>query len=367
MSNYTRILHTIQAELLLAMYFFRTNRFMEADIHLNGAVSLCLSCGLHKLRSCRPSYSTVLGVSSGREIHFPPPRDPVEEGERINAFWTVFYVHRLMTVSLGTASPPFGTLDDPESQVDSPWPLEMEQYEQGHDLTFTNYRTIDNFLATGAFDQGQSSVVAFHVKSAILLHRAFCLFKKHKHGLKATELDRFISECTSLDLVITQFLGGIPLINVGDNPSISRQTQCHLTVAYALSSCAYMKIQSIFSRCGIADSQRRACQTADSIIQTIRDLDPLYLCPMMVIVCLASCRTLVEELERMQSKSIESFSHFGYQEAESTSQQDDASWQGFLGAALARGVDTMSTMAVDCPLAMYQLERFQRAYNYKLG
>ncbi|EEB91296.1 hypothetical protein MPER_10367 [Moniliophthora perniciosa FA553] len=271
-----------------------------------------------------------------------------------------------MTVSLGTASPSFGILDDPESQVDSPWPLEMEQYEQGHDLTFTSYRTIDNFLATG--NQGQSSTVAFHVQSAILLHKAFRLLKKHKYaGLTATELDSFISECTSLNFVITQFLGAIPLINIRDNPSISHQAQHRLTVAYALSSCAYMKVQSIFSRCGIVDSQRRACQTADSIVQTIRDLDSLRLCPMMAIVCLASCRTLAEDLEGIQSKSVELFPHFGYQEAESSAQQDDASWRAFVGVALARGVDTMSTMAVDCPLAMYQLERFGRAYNYKLG
>jgi hypothetical protein len=57
------------------------------------------------------------------------PRDQIEEGERINAFWAVFLMDRCLAVAFG---PPLviSDMDAPGMQIDTPWPLEMETYER---------------------------------------------------------------------------------------------------------------------------------------------------------------------------------------------------------------------------------------------
>jgi hypothetical protein len=57
------------------------------------------------------------------------PRDQIEEGERINAFWAVFFMDRCWAVAFG---PPLviSDMDAPGMQIDTPWPLEMETYER---------------------------------------------------------------------------------------------------------------------------------------------------------------------------------------------------------------------------------------------
>ncbi|KAK7049858.1 hypothetical protein VNI00_005288 [Paramarasmius palmivorus] len=343
--DYSNVLHIIQAELLLTTYFFHTNRFMEAEMHLNGAVSLCLSCGLHKIRSCRPSYSPVLGVFSGKEVHLRPAKDPVEEGERINGFWTVFYLHRLLTVMLGTASASFGTLDNPELQIDTPWPMDMDHYEGGQDIVFTSYRTIDNFLAMNCYEQDQNSAIALHVKSVILIHKAFCLHRKFKHGLKANELDSFTSECSSLDLVVTHFRSTIPF---GD------ELQSRMNTVHALSSCAYMKLQTIFSHYGVAESQHKAVHLANSIIHIIRDsysLDSSYGDSTLTIACIAACQTLAEEQESIRASPANPYPLDGYSKVHPGSYQDDRDWEQLVGSALSSGLETMMMMTEGCSLA----------------
>ncbi len=40
----------MQAELLLAIYFFCLGRYLEGRYHANAAVSLAVSCGLHRIK-----------------------------------------------------------------------------------------------------------------------------------------------------------------------------------------------------------------------------------------------------------------------------------------------------------------------------
>jgi len=124
-----KILHTIQTEVLLAYYFFRTGRFLEAKYHAGGAVSLALGSGLHKTRSLLPSPPPILGVVANNEILFEAARDDVEEGERINGFWAVFVLHKILTVALHPPSNVCGALEAPGMQIDTPWPLDIESYQ----------------------------------------------------------------------------------------------------------------------------------------------------------------------------------------------------------------------------------------------
>lgn len=125
-----RIIQTIQAEVLLAMYFFRNNYFVEAEFHTTGAVSLTLSHNLHKFRSAKHVDSSLLGGAGRRDIYPTPPSDAIEQGECINGFWTVFCLERMMRLAFRQACSSFGFLESPFDEIDTPWPLDMADYSK---------------------------------------------------------------------------------------------------------------------------------------------------------------------------------------------------------------------------------------------
>lgn len=123
-SSSAAIVYALQAEVLLSYYFFNNNRKLEGAYHVNAAVSITLACKFQRIRSSRQRSPT----SSQATYNLPPPRDAIEEGERINAFWTVFILDRSWAVALGSAP---GLTDDDATgtQIDIPWPLDMASYE----------------------------------------------------------------------------------------------------------------------------------------------------------------------------------------------------------------------------------------------
>lgn len=122
----SRILYTLQAEVLVSCYFFHRNRRLEGSYHAAAAVSIAVACKLHKIRSASWMVQPP-GTPSGQEVQLFPPADDIEEGERIRAFWTVFSLDRCWAV--WTQSPSV-FMTQPSAQVDTPWPLEMSEYEQ---------------------------------------------------------------------------------------------------------------------------------------------------------------------------------------------------------------------------------------------
>lgn len=117
----TRMMYTLQTEVLLSYYLFHKDRRVEGGYHAAAAVSIVVACGLHKLGSTRAQGRTG--------INLPLPRDAVEDGERINAFWTVIVLDRCWTVWMQT---PSVLIDETSAntQIDTPWPLDMIGYEQ---------------------------------------------------------------------------------------------------------------------------------------------------------------------------------------------------------------------------------------------
>ncbi|KAF8869890.1 hypothetical protein CPB85DRAFT_775849 [Mucidula mucida] len=116
------VMHSIQAEILLAHYFYRQSRFVEGKYHASVTVSLALSAKLHKIRSI-DGPSDVPNATS-----LPPPPDAVEEGERINGFWTVFMLNKSWAAADDSPSP-FQCTFSPEARIDVPWPLEIENFQ----------------------------------------------------------------------------------------------------------------------------------------------------------------------------------------------------------------------------------------------
>ncbi|KAJ7249185.1 hypothetical protein B0H12DRAFT_1122241 [Mycena haematopus] len=96
-------IHTIQAHVLLAAYFLCNKQFLEAEFHTNASVTLALGYHLHKIRSSRPSSPPLIGASAFAEVFLDPPRDDVEEGERIRAFWAVIQATVLLQQAIQLA------------------------------------------------------------------------------------------------------------------------------------------------------------------------------------------------------------------------------------------------------------------------
>ena len=73
-----------------------------------------------------PDHSTTEPLS---DVESSFPRDATEEGERINAFWTVFVLDRCWSVWMQS---PSVLIDETSAstQVDTPWPLDLIGYEQ---------------------------------------------------------------------------------------------------------------------------------------------------------------------------------------------------------------------------------------------
>jgi hypothetical protein len=125
------ILHTLQAEILLAYYLLRIGRFLEAKTHTASAVSIAVSAGLHRIRApVYTRYTTGLAADPTMSVSLPPPQDTIEEGERINGFWSVLMLHKYIMIALEPTMSVCGTLEAPGMHIDTPWPMDVNDYSE---------------------------------------------------------------------------------------------------------------------------------------------------------------------------------------------------------------------------------------------
>ncbi|KAI0732142.1 hypothetical protein C8Q72DRAFT_166621 [Fomitopsis betulina] len=187
------MLNLLQTEILLAHYFFSTNRTFEAIYHMDAASAIVLANGYHRVRSTRA----------------PPrleSRDDIEEGERINAFWNTFILDRCWSPVLGRTP----ILSDEETKgtgIDTPWPLNIESYEN-HPLPveWRGLRTVQKFVQDSHFLNMERSPLALHAKAAALYseaRRVASQFRTYTLPAGWAELDKrlgqFIHELPAID------------------------------------------------------------------------------------------------------------------------------------------------------------------------
>jgi hypothetical protein len=123
------VVQTIQAEVLLSYYFLQVARPIEAKRHSSSAVALALTCGLHKLRPLN-APNTSGGLLSHLDPNFLRPVDGYEYGKLVNAFWSVFVLHKLLSVAVDPPSSLCGALEAPGLVIDTPWPMDIDEYGQ---------------------------------------------------------------------------------------------------------------------------------------------------------------------------------------------------------------------------------------------
>ncbi|KAF7294542.1 Zn(2)-C6 fungal-type domain-containing protein [Mycena indigotica] len=190
-----RVMHTLQAEVLLAHYFFASGRFLEGKYHTASAISLALSSGLHLIRS-KKAHNAYGRLSA--------PRDIIEEGEQIHACWAVMILDKTWAVALSEDA--HHDLQNSSCCIDSPWPLEWDEYEQGRMETNSRYEnTVDKFLDGSPTSDSGTSTVALLSKAALLLQRSNKLARQVRPDMSPTEIATFQSIFSAHDALIDSF------------------------------------------------------------------------------------------------------------------------------------------------------------------
>ncbi|KAJ7134931.1 Zn(2)-Cys(6) binuclear cluster domain-containing protein [Mycena crocata] len=322
----TAILHTIQAEILLAQYFFRNARILEGKYHASAAVSISLSSGLHKIRSADVRDSAKSTVDS-----LSPAASALEEGERINAFWAVLTLNNCWFAADGSPSDVSYTAHG----IDTPWPLDIAAYsEDSRLLPFQSSATIDNFLAN--FPDRGTSLPALHAKAAVIFEQASRLAARYTESRNHASLSE---EFGKLDAVIEAFKQILP--------SHGAQSQISLVI-HTLTHVATIQLHNPFCLKS-AVSRARAGTAAMAVVALLRQTDVRelrYIDAITGTLWTAACQVLITELSRAQYSSNGTAQNVGQ---------------------LAEAVDTvlaaMSVFSPDCRLIELQLATAQQNYS----
>ncbi|KAF8153414.1 hypothetical protein B0H34DRAFT_784478 [Crassisporium funariophilum] len=287
-----KIMHSLQAEILLANYFFANGRFFEGKYHVANAVSTAVSAGLHKIRSSQPSPTTI-----------SPPNDPIEEGERIIGAWTVFNLDKCWAIALESTPNFEHSSHTLAAKVDTPWPLEMEEFEKGRlPQNVRTANTIQNFLYGAATQDVGLSTKAIEAKAVILWER----------------VTGFARSCSQ-------------------NPEKARK----LAVGYSILSAATIRLHTPFSQRS-ESSRRKRLAAAQVILDIVISLKP---------------RGLVHVNSIMGSVWIEAAQVFFDELAANRSPRPEGSWSGMNPAdseqhlkVLQRAIHSMSEFSINIPL-----------------
>ncbi|KAG7091278.1 hypothetical protein E1B28_010327 [Marasmius oreades] len=251
------ILHTIQANILLAHYFQLKGKSVEGQYYTSTAVSLILGTGLHRIRSSDP------GSMSGS--HLPRPKDALEEGERINAVWAVVALNSFWSAAGRYPS----NIDHqlPASRVDAPWPLETPGYISEplpHNLRSSH--TILNFLSN--VPDGAYSLPALYSKACLLFEQASILNYQYSPNMPTREEGRqFSRSCDQLSAVLKRFNAELP----SPSTATTVPAQRRLLVIYTLSHVAVIQLHYAFVGQN-ADSRRQVLSTANSIVKCLKSI-----------------------------------------------------------------------------------------------
>ncbi|KIP10063.1 hypothetical protein PHLGIDRAFT_115879 [Phlebiopsis gigantea 11061_1 CR5-6] len=269
-------LYVIQAEVLLAYYFFDCNRPLEGQHHSTGAMSLAITCGLHKFEPGRHAADSLL----------PAPANGAEEAERINAWWQVFILEKCWTTILDTPSV-MSECRSSECAIDTPWPC-----DQGGRYVYG--RTIRNFFANVNGDRS-SSLLAMYAKAAALYEKA-----GHVASLRSRNTPDVASKVTALDTSIEAFKSALPgLANTAGAPPGIRHD---LLVVHTLAECAAIALHKGYLRHS-STSRTRCINAANTIVralQTVNSQDFGYVSPILAVTCSNAHEILLSALRSLR-------------------------------------------------------------------
>ncbi|KAF8906262.1 hypothetical protein CPB84DRAFT_1675974 [Gymnopilus junonius] len=345
-SHPNKVVHTLQAEILLSYYFLRTGALLQAKCHAGTAVSLALGSGLHKIRSINFNISSTIAILQDHPYGLPPPSFSWQEAERINGFWAVLVLHKFITVALEAPAHVCGTLEAPGMLIDTPWPIDMDRYEDGIiPPGLQGNSTVRLFLNGYPSEQGDSSTAAV-AKAAILFHRAAHLTGQWSPNMSPRDKVAYDAAAKSVGTLIENFRASLPPISKEEtrDPSIRIALLTH-----ALVDAACIKLNWIFSY-AYPDSKQICLAAARNIVNygdlNFQELG--FINPIMGNLWMTACLVFVDEISR--TRQLTSWSGAPAVEEE-------------LMECYRNGLKAMSSYAQESVLMRYQLTKVQEAFE----
>ncbi|KAJ7260985.1 hypothetical protein C8J57DRAFT_1719788 [Mycena rebaudengoi] len=321
----------------------------HAEFHANGAATLALGYQLHKIRTTRPRSPPLLGVPVLMELYPGPPRDPVEEGERIRGFWVVACLQSNLNIALHSTISTSCILASPGTDIDTPWPLEISDYEGGRlPRGYRGQETVKHFLTDDP--PAQSPICTLHAQASVLLHRASRLASNSSPNLPPQELASYTTSYTWLDRRITRFWETLPpLYTFYAYPAAART----LVVAHALTAAAAISTPD-------REAPNKCIFAARTILACLGDrqiLDLVCAHPIVGALCMLACRVLIDEIRKAHSMRV------AWAQTLAVPLAPPATEEVALTQDLRGGISTMTTYAVGSPLIKYQLTKLQEQYQ----
>ncbi|PCH40360.1 hypothetical protein WOLCODRAFT_117137 [Wolfiporia cocos MD-104 SS10] len=344
------ITHTIQAEILLANFHFASGQLAQARHHCSAATALALSCRLHQVRSIQLPRTNPIHAM---EFNPPPPADVTEEAERIQAFWQVFILDACLAVPSRLPSRFVGSHG---AQVDTPWPLDAEAYEQGgFPSGIRGSSTVEAFLrGTDLNPYHGSSSVALHAKAAALFERAADMASRF---LTATDTEQFAAEFVALDSIIDHFSNSLMPVNMSAGLDATRR----LLVTHTLARVATIQLhQRLREMEALTESKDvSAAKAAASLLDGVSMGQVGYISPILGLLWSIVARVLHSEMTRLRSLWM-SASTFGHQSSNAQQLRYMQEEHDKVAAALAKVCNAMSSLASTSSYMAMQAEICRR-------
>ncbi|KAJ7614856.1 hypothetical protein FB45DRAFT_248762 [Roridomyces roridus] len=351
-----RAIHTMQAHVLLATYLLRNTHFLEAEFYANGAAVLALGYKLHKVRTSRP------GVDGSPELSgLCGSPDAVQEGERIRGFWAAATLQSNIHILLESANRALCILETKGCEIDTPWPLEIAEYEAGAlSSEYRGQESLRQFLtaepppvpwATSS-SSTTTSMCTLEAQASVLLFRAARLAGAWTPDLQPHELQSHISSHTWLDARITQLWAFLP-------SDLSGPT---FLATHTLTAAAAIKLHS---SPGMTAQQTTCVAAARALISCLRSsassssMPPLIPTPRVgppIVGALAflACRILLDEVGRSRAfRAVWAELGVGVEDAEAAGEEVE----------LREGMGVMSAWGEGDPLVGYYLGKLGREYE----
>ncbi|KAJ3775128.1 Zn(2)-Cys(6) binuclear cluster domain-containing protein [Lentinula raphanica] len=396
-----RIIHAIQAEVLLSVYFFRTGRILEGKYHMSAAVSLTLGAQLHKIRA-PPTGVENSAVSPLQQISvagplLPPPNDQIEEGERINAFWMVYTLSNCWGVAVGTLSS--AVFESHGSTINTPWPLDMADYEQvmwnnqieswiyGSDVglslpsqellpaDYHSVMTVQNFLRqVPSSSVKEFSTMAMFAKASILLDKAANLASLYRVDMGADEASRFGATFTSLANLIDNFQSSLAFLPLNQHTHEFGMIMTTHSLAYT----ATIQLHSAFINTN-PHSRNKALMAARACVSILRQVD-MSMSPHINAIlssCWTSvCQVLIDEIRRIRRRNAAT-GGAGIAGSSRLSPARAGGWSSDHGEGGVQGIEdeiqlvgmlekvfaTMAIFSMESALIGFQLAKVQEAFH----
>ncbi|KAJ7464340.1 hypothetical protein FB451DRAFT_1489504, partial [Mycena latifolia] len=275
-------LQTMQAHILLSNYLLMQRQVPAAHMHANGAATLALGYGLHKLGSA-PLFDIV--------------QDAVDASQRIRGFWAVVSLQASLTLAVDCpGSICSSLLETAWLEIDTPWP-DTETQPPQFPVEGQGGEVLRRFLKDDQQPGTPSSGSAILAQASVLLHRASRLAAKWASSLRPTEFSSCMACYVWLDRRIAQFWEGLPPVHPSaDDESI---------LAHTMIAAASMKVHREFSPVD-PTAQSKCMRAARTVLQALR---PMMLefehsrsahCghPIVGTVGFMACTVLLDEIQR---------------------------------------------------------------------